>query len=139
MAIAIPVAELVVVALLVPGVTARAGGVAAALTLGVFSAAVARLVVRGEAPECNCFGLLHNSRVGRAMLARNLALVALALVVAIAGPGALAGIAFWPWAIAVVVAAAATAAAARIRDRRDRQRRLRPAEGSAGRPPATSA
>ena len=138
-AIAIPVAELGTVALLIPGATARAGGVVAAIVLGGFSVAVARLLVRGEAPDCNCFGLLHTAHVGPGMLVRNLVLAALALVVAIAGPGALTGIAFWPWAVVVVAAAAATVVVARLRDRRERQRRLHPAGRSAGGPPAASA
>ncbi len=138
-ALVIPAVELGAVALLIPDVTARVGGVVGALALGAFSIAVARLLVRGDAPECNCFGVLHTTRVGPGMLARNIALTALALVVAVAGPGARAGIAFWPWAIAVAAAAAATVVAARLRDRRERLRRIRPAERSTGDPPTASA
>jgi hypothetical protein len=138
-AIAIPVAELGAVALLIPDATARMGGLVAALALGAFSVAVVRLLVRHEAPDCNCFGVFHTSRVGPGMLVRNLVLTALALFIAIAGPGARTGIAFWPWAALVAAAAAATVLAARLRDRRERQRRLRPAEGSAGGPPPASA
>jgi len=138
-AILIPTAELGAVALLIPDVTARAGGAVGALALGAFSIAVARLLVLGEAPNCNCFGVLHTTRVGPGMLARNLTLTAVALVVAIAGPGARTGIAFWPWAVVVAAAIAATVVAARLRDRRERLRRVRPAERSAGGPPAASA
>jgi hypothetical protein len=138
-AIAIPATELAAVALLIPDATARGGGVVAALALGVFSVAVARLLVRHEAPDCNCFGVLHTTRVGPGMLVRNLVLTALALIVVIAGPGVRTGIAFWPWAALVVAAAAATVLGARLRDRRERQRRVRPAEGSAGGPPPASA
>ncbi len=63
-AVALPITELVIAVLLIPEVTARAGGVLAAVALLVFAAAIVRLLARGEAPDCNCFGLLHASRVG---------------------------------------------------------------------------
>jgi hypothetical protein len=138
-AIAIPATELAAVGLLIPDVTARAGGMVGALALGAFSLAVARLLIRGEAPECNCFGVLHATRVGTGMLVRNLALTGLALLVAVAGPGVLTGVAFWPWAAAVAAVAAATATGARLRERRERQRRIHPVERSAGGPPPASA
>jgi uncharacterized membrane protein YphA (DoxX/SURF4 family) len=123
-AIAVPVAELVIAALLVPDATARAGGLAAALALIVFSAAVARLIAGGEAPDCNCFGPLHSSRVGPGMLARNLVLAALGVAVAIAGPGAALGIAFGAWAGLVGVAGIAVVGFATWRERAQTRRRL---------------
>jgi peroxiredoxin len=44
-----------------------------------------RLVVRGEAPDCRCFGSLGSTRVGRGTLARTAALLALAAFTAVAG------------------------------------------------------
>jgi uncharacterized membrane protein YphA (DoxX/SURF4 family) len=123
-AIAVPVAELVIAVLLVSDATARAGGLAAALALIVFSAAVARLMARGEAPDCNCFGPLHSSRVGPGMLARNLVLAAVAVAVAVAGPGAGLGIAFAAWAGLVGVAAIAVVGCATWRERAQTRRRL---------------
>jgi len=121
-AIALPVLELVIVALLVPDATARAGGLLAAVALVAFAAAVARLMVRGEAPDCNCFGLLHSSRVGPAMLVRNLVLAALGAVVAATGPGTGLGVAFAAWAVLVGVAALGVVAAATLRDRAQSRR-----------------
>jgi hypothetical protein len=123
-AIVVPVAELVMAALLVPAATARAGGLLAALALVVFAGAVARLVARGEAPDCNCFGLLHSSRVGPGMLVRNLVLAALGAVVAVAGPGTAIGVAVAVWVALVGVAAVAVVGFATGRERAQTRRRL---------------
>jgi uncharacterized membrane protein YphA (DoxX/SURF4 family) len=123
-AIAVPVAELVIAVLLVSDATARAGGLAAALALIVFSTAVARLMARGEAPDCDCFGPLHSSRVGPGMLARNLVLAAVGVAVAVAGPGAGLGIAFAAWAGLVGLAAIAVVGCATWRERAQTRRRL---------------
>jgi uncharacterized membrane protein YphA (DoxX/SURF4 family) len=123
-AVALPVTELVIGALLIPDTTARAGGLLAAVALVVFAGAIVRLIVRGEAPDCNCFGLLHSSRVGPGMLVRNLALAALAAVVAAAGPGSQLGVAVAPWAVLVVVVAVAAVAGATRRERAQTRRRL---------------
>jgi len=123
-AVALPITELVIAVLLIPDATARTGGVLAAVALLVFAAAIGRLLVRGEAPDCNCFGLLHSSRVGPAMLARNLVLAALGGVVAIAGPGASLGITPAAWTAAVALAAIGVFAVAGWRDRVQARRRL---------------
>ncbi|MCW2959427.1 MAG: hypothetical protein JWP18_2230 [Solirubrobacterales bacterium] len=78
---------LIAVALLVQSV-AVAAAVAAALLLGVFVAAIGRLLAKGEAPDCHCFGQIHSEPAGIATLGRNGVLAAAALVVAVAGPGA---------------------------------------------------
>ncbi len=89
--VALPAVELAIAALLLPAATARWGGLAAAVTLLVFSAAIARSLARGEEPDCNCFGTLHSAPIGRGSLLRNLALAAVAGVIAVAGPGARIG------------------------------------------------
>ena len=73
-AVALPVAELAIAVLLLPAATARWGGIAAAATLLVFSAAIARSLARGEQPDCNCFGQIHSAPIGRGSLIRNVAL-----------------------------------------------------------------
>jgi uncharacterized membrane protein YphA (DoxX/SURF4 family) len=90
-AIGLPVAELALaVALVVPSLA----GVASFLALGLLAtmtAAIARLLSRGEAPDCHCFGALDSRPVGPATLVRSIALGALAAFVAIHGPGTVIG------------------------------------------------
>jgi hypothetical protein len=118
LSIAVPVVELAAVILLVPSVTARAGGVLTAAIMLVFAGAVARLIVRREAPDCNCFGVLLKSRVGPAMLVRNLVLAGLGAFVAVAAPADADGVPLWPWVIVVVATGVVVAVAARRRERR---------------------
>jgi uncharacterized membrane protein YphA (DoxX/SURF4 family) len=100
-AVLLPLGELAIALLLVPASAARIGGILAGAALLMFSAAVARLIARGEAPECNCFGLLHSSSVGPGMLARNLCLAGIALGVAIVGAGTSPGISGQAWTFVV--------------------------------------
>jgi methylamine dehydrogenase accessory protein MauD len=81
-------AELAAGVLLIPSATAEIGAVAAASLLLTFCAAIARSVIRGEAPDCHCFGQLHSAPAGPRALARNLLLAAIAVLVIVAGPGA---------------------------------------------------
>lgn len=78
-ALALPLAELAVAALLVPGSTAVAGLVGAVALLVLFTGAIALSLARGKAPECHCFGQLHSAPAGPKTLARNGALLALAI------------------------------------------------------------
>jgi uncharacterized membrane protein YphA (DoxX/SURF4 family) len=82
---ALPLAELAIAALLIPAPTAAAAAVAAAFLLALFSTAITRVLARGEAVECNCFGVVSFRQVDRTTLARDLALFALAAFVAIGG------------------------------------------------------
>src|SRR5262245_17631165 len=77
-AIALPAAELLIAVSLVFEPTAQAGAIAALLLLMAFSVAIVRLMLRGEAPACHCFGQLQSSVAGPPVLARNLGLAALA-------------------------------------------------------------
>ena len=81
----LPIAELAVAAALLPAGSAREGALGAVALLGVFIAAIARSMARGEAPDCHCFGQLHSEPAGRRTLARNLVLAALAAFVAAEG------------------------------------------------------
>jgi peroxiredoxin len=82
-ALLLPIAELAVAAALVPAATALWGALAAAALLVIFSLAVARALRAGSAPDCNCFGGLTQTKVGRGTLVRNLLLAGLAGLVAL--------------------------------------------------------
>jgi hypothetical protein len=86
-ALALPAAELAAVGLLIPNATARAGALLALVLLAAFVAGIVRSLLRGEQPDCNCFGGVHSAPVGPLTLARNLALAGVAGLVVIAGPG----------------------------------------------------
>ena len=83
---ALPVVELVIAAALFVGVTSWWGAAAALGLLVVFAGAIVRVLARGEAPDCHCFGQLHARPTGKGTLARNATLVALASIVLVAGP-----------------------------------------------------
>jgi len=68
---ALPVAELMVAASLVPQASAWWGALGALGLLLGFTAVIARSLVRGERPDCRCFGQLHAAPVGWSTLLRN--------------------------------------------------------------------
>jgi len=113
----LPFAELATAGILLPKATATAGAIAAAALLAVFSTGILRAMVRGEAPDCHCFGALHSEPAGAKTLARNAVLLAIAVLAITAGPGPSAvawvgdlhGTAL---ALAIVAAVAAVAIAA---------------------------
>jgi hypothetical protein len=82
---AVPLLELAVAAALIAAPTARAGAVGALVLLGLFSAAVTRALRLGSAPDCNCFGGITQTEVGRGTLLRNLALACVAAFVVVGG------------------------------------------------------
>src|SRR5512143_2751404 len=81
------IAELAAGALLIPSATARLGAALAALLLLIFIAGISRSMLRGEAPDCHCFGQLHSAPAGPKTLARNALLSALAGFVITGGAG----------------------------------------------------
>ena len=87
MSILVPLAEVAAAALLIPTATAQVGAAFALALLLAFCAAIARSMLRGEAPECHCFGQLHSAPAGPKMLARNLVLAVAATVVLVSGAG----------------------------------------------------
>ncbi len=87
MSIVLPLAELTIAILLVPRVTARGAGLIALVVLVVFALAIARLIARGQRPDCNCFGAAAGGPVGRGALVRNVLLACLAGGIVFAGPG----------------------------------------------------
>jgi thiol-disulfide isomerase/thioredoxin len=74
----LPVAELLTAAALLPTVTARAGAVAAAVLLVVFTGGVANALRQGRTPNCNCFGQVSSEAISARTLARNAAFIVLA-------------------------------------------------------------
>jgi peroxiredoxin/uncharacterized membrane protein YphA (DoxX/SURF4 family) len=81
----LPAAELAVaVGLVVPG-AARWAALAATALLVLFCAGIARVLARGEQPDCHCFGRARSRPVGMGTLARDALLLALAGFVAVAG------------------------------------------------------
>ena len=81
----LPFAELLVAIALLPAGSAAAAAIGAGALLAVFLLAIARSMARGEAPDCHCFGQLHSEPAGGRALARNLALLAAAVFVAVGG------------------------------------------------------
>jgi peroxiredoxin len=81
----LPVVELTIAATLLPVATARWAALAAIALLLVFSAAIVRILRRGATVDCNCFGGLTQTEVGRGTLVRNLVLGLLAAFVAVGG------------------------------------------------------
>lgn len=84
-AFVVPLAELTVAILLLPGPTRLMGGAGALALLGLFSVAIALSLARGRAPDCHCFGQLHSAPASWKTLVRNGVLVALAATVLAAG------------------------------------------------------
>ena len=76
----LPLVELAIAVALIPASTARWGALAAVALLAIFSVAIARTLRTGSAPDCNCFGGLTQTEIGRGTLVRNLVLVGLGIV-----------------------------------------------------------
>jgi methylamine dehydrogenase accessory protein MauD len=81
----LPLIELAIAASLLFVGAVRWGGLAAVVLLVMFCLAIVRALVRGEAPECNCFGRLGSAPVGRGTLVRNGVLLAVAGFMTVAG------------------------------------------------------
>lgn len=80
----LPMVELVVGALLVPGLGgAGVVGVAAALLVAFTAVIVVRLLADGDRPVCACFGAWSARPISWRTVARNVGLLALALVAVI--------------------------------------------------------
>jgi hypothetical protein len=99
-------AELAVAGALLPNATAWWAAAAALVLLALFSVASVRVIRRGEAPDCRCFGRLHSAPVGRATLMRNALLGVVAAVVLAPGPGAPGRLSWTAVAIATAVGVA---------------------------------
>lgn len=89
LAVALPLAELIVAVALLSNSWAWWGALGALALLLTFIAAISINLARGRRPECHCFGQLHSAPAGRATLARNGILAALSAIVVWQGPGSL--------------------------------------------------
>ena len=83
----LPAAELTAAMALVFPTTARWGAVGCLVLLALFVVGLTRVLRRGEAPDCHCFGQLHSKPASWVTVARNLVLALLAAYVVLAGPG----------------------------------------------------
>ena len=81
-ALLLPLAELACVVAILRDRWAVRGAIGVVSLLAVFTAGIAVSLARGRAPNCHCFGQLSSSPVSWRTLVRNLALLALAGVVA---------------------------------------------------------
>ena len=81
----VPWVELVLGAVLVVQVTPVAAGLAATGVLTLFTVLIGRRLAAGEHPPCACFGAWSASPIGWRHLVRNGVLIALAVVVIVAG------------------------------------------------------
>lgn len=80
-ALALPWWELVVGATLAAQVAPLVGGIAALVTLVVFTVALVARLAQGQRPACACFGAWSASPIGWRHVARNAGFAALAIVV----------------------------------------------------------
>ena len=80
-AVALPIAELAAAVALLPRASAWWAAVGALGLLVLFSAAIGRVLARGERPDCRCFGQLRAKPVGWPTLARNAVFAGIALLV----------------------------------------------------------
>lgn len=87
LALALPLTELAVAAALAAQPTARLGAAATLALLSLFASGIVLAMVRGETPDCHCFGQLHSQPAGRRTLARNASLAVPAVFVLTYGPG----------------------------------------------------
>jgi peroxiredoxin len=83
----LPLFELAVGAALLPTASARGGAIGALVLLVAFSVGIAVNLVRGNTPDCHCFGQLTRGRVSRLSLLRNVVLVGAAALVSSGGGG----------------------------------------------------
>src|SRR5262249_32629590 len=83
----LPIAELATAVALVLNPVAEAGAIAALSLLLLFTVGISSAMIRGRAPDCNCFGQVHSAPVGPWTLVRNLVLAGLAAFLVVHGPG----------------------------------------------------
>jgi peroxiredoxin/uncharacterized membrane protein YphA (DoxX/SURF4 family) len=83
----LPLAELTAATALVFPTTALWGAAGSLILLTSFIVGLTRVLRRGEAPDCHCFGQLHSKPASWTTVARNVMLALLAGFVALSGPG----------------------------------------------------
>ena len=85
LAVALPVAELMIAVLLLPVSTAWFGAVGGFLLLLVFIGGMLWQMAQGNAPDCHCFGQIHSEPVSAKSLIRNAIFAILAFFLVIQG------------------------------------------------------
>jgi peroxiredoxin/uncharacterized membrane protein YphA (DoxX/SURF4 family) len=83
----LPAAELAAATALLFPTTARWGAAGSLVLLALFVVGLTRVLRRGEAPDCHCFGQVHSKPASWTTVARNFALALPAAYVAFQGPG----------------------------------------------------
>ncbi|REJ78987.1 MAG: DoxX family membrane protein [Acidobacteria bacterium] len=87
LAAVLPWIELLVAFFLLFGSFAWPAAIVATVLLALFTAGMLLQIARGRAPDCHCFGQIHSEPVGVKSLIRNAALLAVAILILIAGSG----------------------------------------------------
>ncbi len=83
----LPATELAVATALVFPTTARWGAAGGLILFALFIVGLTRVLRRGDAPDCHCFGQVHSQPASWMTVARNFALALPAAYVALTGPG----------------------------------------------------
>jgi len=78
-AFCLPVVEIAIAVMLINMNSAFAGSIVAAIILAVFTIGMVFQRVKGNAPDCHCFGAVGSEPVGISTIARNLVLLLLAV------------------------------------------------------------
>lgn len=81
----LPFAEILIAVALIPAGTAWVGSIAAVALLLLFAVGIAVNLVRGQSPDCHCFGQLHSEPVRWSTFSRNLVLIAVAGLIVVVG------------------------------------------------------
>lgn len=82
---ALPIVEILVAVALLPLATAWLGGIGALILLTIFLLGISVNLIKGNAPDCHCFGQLHSEPVSWSVFARNLLLALIAALIAVRG------------------------------------------------------
>ena len=83
--VALPIAELALAAMLVWPATVWMGALGAFCLLSIFLAGIVYNLAHGRTPACNCFGQISPQPIGTPTVIRNLALLALSLLLIMGG------------------------------------------------------
>jgi uncharacterized membrane protein YphA (DoxX/SURF4 family) len=90
LAIALPYFEMILGGYLIAGLFTRAAAWIAAAQLAAFAAAIASVVLRGLSISCGCFGPSDTAPASWVDVARDVALAAVAVFIAVRAPGSFA-------------------------------------------------
>lgn len=104
--ILLPIAELLLAVAIIPGASARWAALVAAGLFVVFTGVISANLLRGNQPDCHCFGQLHSSPAGWPTVVRNVALALGAGLVAWQGgqslPARLSNVTARDWALLLI-------------------------------------